>query len=298
MNGFSYSSAAPPPQNTQMNGFSYSSAAPPLQNTQMNGFSYSSAATPPQNYSFGSAASPPLPAGVTRAFGANLNNSNNNNNNEQPNNAQNGVQFDFFSAPAPNNRPESLHFDPFASSTGSLFSCERKASDQAVRQVSRQVSFNHSAKTRDKVAMDLLSMDTDSMDVVYPPIIPSWQQQPQEQQSQSITMNLTNDQKMDLLFQYKKVDGSFSYSPTSLHILGWSNAAIASFASSHGISEEMAFNLWILKFLRSDVMKSSKKYVMILRNLERWVNEQLILATGGKINNLNTLLIAVGVVVG
>jgi hypothetical protein len=100
--------------------------------------------------------------------------------------------------------------------------------------------------------------------------------------TESISTRAVGEQKMDVLFQYKKVDGSFSYSPTSLHILGWSNAAIASFASSHGISEEMAFNLWILKFLRSDLMKSSKKYVMIIRNLERWVNEQMAVQAKGR----------------
>jgi hypothetical protein len=100
----------------------------------------------------------------------------------------------------------------------------------------------------------------------------------------------TDDQKMDELLKYKKVDGSFTYSSAAMNVCGWQYPSMTVFASRHDISEELAFNLWVLKFLKSDSMKANKKFVMIVRNLEKWLNESLQLHFTNKNTNLSNLL--------
>jgi hypothetical protein len=85
----------------------------------------------------------------------------------------------------------------------------------------------------------------------------------------------TDEEKMNALLQHRKVNGSFTLCADSLKILNIEQVTISSFASAHGISDEVAFNLRMLKFLRSDAMKSNKKFVMIIRNLEKWLKSQI-----------------------
>jgi hypothetical protein len=84
----------------------------------------------------------------------------------------------------------------------------------------------------------------------------------------------TDVKRMDTLLQFKKIDGSFSFLPQSLLISQFDAAVISSFSSSHGLSEDLVFNLWILKWLTSEKMKNERKYVMIVRNLEKWVRNE------------------------
>jgi hypothetical protein len=83
-----------------------------------------------------------------------------------------------------------------------------------------------------------------------------------------------DSEKMDELLQYQRADGSFTFSPASMNLLGWHSSDLVSFATMNGVSEELAFNLWILKWLKSDSLKSNKKYMLITRNLEKWVKGQ------------------------
>jgi len=84
----------------------------------------------------------------------------------------------------------------------------------------------------------------------------------------------SDSEKMDELLKFQRVDGSFTFSPAAMNAIGWHSADISSFAKSNGISEEVAFNLWILKWLKSDALKANKKYMLITRNLENWLRGQ------------------------
>jgi hypothetical protein len=85
----------------------------------------------------------------------------------------------------------------------------------------------------------------------------------------------TDEERMDALLQHKKVNGSFALCSDALKILNVKQATVASFASAHSITDEVAFNLRILKFLRGDAVKANKKFVMIIRNLEKFLNAQI-----------------------
>jgi hypothetical protein len=136
---------------------------------------------------------------------------------------------------------------------------------------------------KESVVMDAkcLSMDRDMSD---------GNKRKKSEASVSVPTNRTDDQKMDELLKYKKVDGSFTYSSAAMNVCGWQYPSMTVFASRYDISEELAFNLWVLKFLKSDSMKANKKFVMIVRNLEKWLNESLQLHFTNKNTNLANLL--------
>jgi hypothetical protein len=77
---------------------------------------------------------------------------------------------------------------------------------------------------------------------------------------------------LDALLNYKSADGSFSPNEDSLALSCLSSGMIASFARTHNFSEQLTFNLFVLKIYKND---GSKKYVMIIRNLEKWIDKQL-----------------------
>jgi len=84
----------------------------------------------------------------------------------------------------------------------------------------------------------------------------------------------SDSEKMEELLKFQRVDGSFTFSPAAMNAVGWHASDISSFAKSNGMSEELAFNLWILKWLKSDSLKANKKYMIITRNLENWLRGQ------------------------
>jgi hypothetical protein len=101
----------------------------------------------------------------------------------------------------------------------------------------------------------------------------------QKKKPEQTTLVKDDSTKMDESLKYKKVDGSFTFSSDSMKTVGWSSSDISSFATANGISEELTFNLWILKWLRGDSLKSNKKYLLIVRNLEKWLKGQSLSKT-------------------
>jgi hypothetical protein len=94
---------------------------------------------------------------------------------------------------------------------------------------------------------------------------------------------------LDALLNYKSADGSFIKNEDSLVLSDLSSDKISSFAKSHNFSEELTFNLFVLKIYKND---GSKKYVMIIRNLGKWIDKQLkVIAVSDTIQNLLSKII-------
>jgi ubiquitin len=82
--------------------------------------------------------------------------------------------------------------------------------------------------------------------------------------------------QIDQLLDLKNVDGSFAYSKETMAIMGWEESDLSSRGSVLGLSELLAFNVKVLKLLKSEGVRAAKKYVMIVRNLEKWVRDRLV----------------------
>jgi hypothetical protein len=100
-------------------------------------------------------------------------------------------------------------------------------------------------------------------------------------------VTMKENRNLDAVLSYKCADGSFSMNATALKMFVLSSDIISSFAKSHNFSEELTFNLFVLKVYKND---GSKKYVMIIRNLEKWIDKQLKSLTSTKVVGINELL--------
>jgi Ca-activated chloride channel family protein len=94
----------------------------------------------------------------------------------------------------------------------------------------------------------------------------------EDQQQQTSTATPTPD-ALTALFRFKTVAGSFTLSSESVAVAGLSHDRIVELSKDLGLSEELIFNLQLLHKFRSST--NTSKFVMIIRNLERWLEGQL-----------------------
>jgi hypothetical protein len=81
-----------------------------------------------------------------------------------------------------------------------------------------------------------------------------------------------SEKTFEIMLKLKRVDGSFIRNCCSLHLLGESASNyIAGFSRYHELTEEIVFQLFILKKWKD---RNEKKFVMIVRNLESWFQGQ------------------------
>jgi hypothetical protein len=83
--------------------------------------------------------------------------------------------------------------------------------------------------------------------------------------------DLQSNEAFEMLLKLKHVDGSFEKNDCSLHLLGVSAAEITTASQSKGLSEEIVFQTMVLEKWKAN---KEKKYVMIIRNLEKWLKSK------------------------